>query len=404
MPRVLVVDRQLSRTQQVVGADDTWRPLGDGGLLHAEVTSDRLEQFRAGGALGVDVDRTMSTAVVGAPTVEGAPMDMRGEDHPLPSLRELEPRLGGSVDDARDTGEGVLVGVVDTGMRAHPWLDGAYLASPNDFESSGTQARRQVVAASRRGDAGPDEAAAARSRRETGHGTFVTGLVLQQAPAASVWLERALDSGGNGLTSAVVEAATTLARRGVHVLNLSLGCFSDDAASKTVMRRLAEDLYRIRPDMVIVAAAGNIDGNDDPTTPQPFWPAAVEQVLAVGSVDDASSTTWSTWSNRGPWVDLAAPGHRLLSTYVTGPVALEADQPAVDYSGWARWSGTSFSTAVVSGAIARLMSARGITAHEAALALKAGELSTGRTEAEGEVPSVPVVAARSWDEHLIATG
>jgi hypothetical protein len=311
-------------------------------------------------------------------------------------VRELEPRIRQASELRKDTGEGVLIGVVDTGMRAHPWLEGAYLASPTDFESAASQSARPTVRTAGTTTEG--------QQQETGHGTFVTGLVLQQAPAASVWLERALDSSGSGLTSAVVEAATTLARRGVHVLNLSLGCFSDDVASKAVMRRLAEDLYRIRPDMVIVAAAGNIDGNDDPTTPQAFWPAAVEQVLAVGSVDDASSTTWSAWSNRGPWVDVAAPGYRLLSTYVNGPVALEAGAPAVDYAGWARWSGTSFSTAVVSGAIARLMSAHGITAQQAALALKRGELSTGSTTAEGDVPSVPVVAARSWAEHLVVTG
>ena len=97
----------------------------------------------------------------------------------------------------------------------------------------------------------------------------------------------------------------------------------------------------------------------------------------------------------------AAPGHRLLSTYVSGTVPVARGERTTSYRGWARWSGTSFSAAVVSGAIARLMTARGISARDAVLALQRGELSTGRTAAAGDVPSVPVVAARSWDEHLL---
>lgn len=396
MHRVIVIDRNLAEIQRLLGDDIEWSAVGRGGLVSAVLSSENYETIRsrsAQPALGVDSDRPMLTAHLASPhVVQGAPMDYHGQGTPLPSLRQLEPRLRKTSDNG--TGEGVLVGVVDTGMHSHPWLDGGFLAAPADFEPYAAAGRDA-------GGAGGPSAEESVSQ-EVGHATFVTGLILQQAPAAGVWIERALDRSGLGITSSVAEAANTLARRGVDILNLSLGCFSGDPASRRVMQRLVEDLRRTHPDMVIVAAAGNIDGSgDNPQAPADFWPAALDEVVAVGSVDSPTSSAWSAWSNRGEWIDLAAPGYRLLSTYVDGPVAIPSKPEPVRYAGWARWSGTSFSTAVVSGAIARLMTERSVSATKAVTLLRAGALSHGRrTAIEGGAPSVPVVAPRSWRDTL----
>ncbi|PZA19498.1 hypothetical protein DMO24_20420 [Modestobacter versicolor] len=316
--------------------------------------------------------------------VSGAPMHMRGEGAPMPTRAQLRDRRdspGGAW-----TGEGVLVGTVDTGVQPHPWLAGGYLSAPSDFEPHPAA-----------GDgAGPTEPL------EVGHGTFIAGLVLQQAPAAGVWVERALGPTGEALSSQVAEAAMTLARRGVQVLNLSLGCFADDPNSREVMQQLVDDLHAVSPEMVVVAAAGNLGGPGEPATPEDFWPAALRDVVAVGAVETPTSTRWAEWSNRGRWVDLAAPGSRLVSTFVEGTVAT-TDGEQLRYEGWARWSGTSFAAAVAAGAIARLMTGRRpLTAKEAVAALRSGAYSSGWTRPDGAVPAVPVVRLATWDQQQAA--
>jgi thermitase len=59
-----------------------------------------------------------------------------------------------------------------------------------------------------------------------------------------------------------------------------------------------------------VAAAGN-DGSATPN-----YPAAYSSVIAVGSVDKSDHK--SSFSNYGRWVDVAAPGSDILSTYDNG--------------------------------------------------------------------------------------
>ena len=73
------------------------------------------------------------------------------------------------------------------------------------------------------------------------------------------------------------------------------------------------------------------------------------QSLSMGEGD---ACEWAALPNRGTWVDFAAPGEDLVSTYFKYRPR-KGHGPRFD--GWAEWTGTSFSTAVVSGAIARTM-------------------------------------------------
>lgn len=311
---------------------------------------------------------------LGQVRVEGTGMDYHGTGVPVASLRQLarrdvlEAAQGGDPD--RIPGEGVLVGLVDGPMVDHPWLDGGYLASPNEFDSFVPDGTRWPPA---------------ERNRLVGHCTFVCGLILQQAPGAGVWTEKVL-ADGSAMADHVRKAALTLVERGVKILNLSLGCWSDRADTRNVLQTMVTELLARNPELVIVAAAGNVEPGQDRDGVE-FLPAQLDNVVSVGSVrGDAGDDliTWADWSNKGPALDFAANGTAVLSTFLDGCVPRSTG--AMDFRGWAEWSGTSFACAIVSGAIASTMTRHGMTAKQAVDHLKANPIA--RTS-QHQVPVVP---------------
>lgn len=255
---------------------------------------------------------------------------------------------------------GVAVGLVDTAMVNHDYLTGAWTGP-----YPGARDGRPVYA-------------------EHGHATFIAGLIRQYAPAATLRLLPILDGRGeaNAWTTAhqIVEAA----RAGVDVLNLSFVCYTQDGAAPLV---LATALERLGSSTVVVAAAGNhgfLGGGEDH---KPAYPAAFPNVIAVGA-DNAAGTDSAPFSAKGPWITVQAPGTNLESTYLSGTVSVwqdpDGDGPAPNtrrdeqFGGYARWSGTSFAAAVVSGMIA----ARTVPGRRSAAEASAQLL--GRAWADGE--------------------
>jgi subtilisin family serine protease len=252
------------------------------------------------------VDEVVGNHTIGVGD-EGVPT--AADAHP-----ELRPRDG-------DPGAGVLVGVADTAFHRNEWLEGGYSAPPS------TLWREQ--------DGRP-------LRYESGHATFVTGTILQQAPGAVVSVRRVLGDDGTADSWSVAKALVQFERLGIDVLNLSLGCFTDDDREPLV---LSTALARLNPDLVVVASAGNHGQHSN----RALWPAALPRVVAVGATDDGGQE--QDWSPKGPWVDVLAPGFDVVSTYIPGVV--EVGSSKEDFSrGLATWSGTSFSAARVSGAVA----------------------------------------------------
>jgi subtilisin family serine protease len=159
-----------------------------------------------------------------------------------------------------------------------------------------------------------------------------------------------------------------LAASGVDVLNLSLGCFTGDGNPPLA---LATAIGRVSPETVVVAAAGNYDEADIKqglTLTTPMWPAALDDVVAVGASDGDGHR--AQFSPDLPWVNFLAPGVGVESTYLTGRVRAgsedaHADATSEAFTGWANWSGTSFAAASVSGAIAARIKPGHRTAREA---------------------------------------
>jgi len=278
----------------------------------------------------------------------------RSADHAVGTTETLG-RLEG------DAGS-LVVGVVDTGIvlhddiqhgTPHPWL--ASRVVPSEIAEGRLPDDRRFLEP---GDA---------------HGTFVAGLVLKEAPAASIRMVPALE-GGFTSEEIVADAIDTLGREGVKLINLS---FSGDTADRGGDRPALLDaaLSRLPLDVVVVAAAGNFA--DD----RPAWPASHERVIAVGAVDERSdgSVQPAAFTSFGPWVDAYADGVAVLGPFCWYEESADPDRCDIGscwhgsdprrpqrYQGWARWSGTSFAAATVTGAIARLAGDEDIAVQDAA--------------------------------------
>jgi len=162
-----------------------------------------------------------------------------------------------------------------------------------------------------------------------GHGTMVAGIVHLVAPTAQIMPLKAFGADGSGYLSNVIRAVYYAVQNGASVINMS---FSVATYSQEMVSAIK---FAARHQVICVASAGN-DGKDEYV-----YPAALGNVMGVAST--TNNDTLSSFSNYGDdvvWV--AAPGEGIITTYPFGTYA----------AGW----GTSFSTPMVSGAAALLLS------------------------------------------------
>ncbi|GGS67019.1 serine protease [Planobispora rosea] len=217
---------------------------------------------------------------------------------------------------APPAGEGhVTVAVPDTGVAAHPW----WRESPW-FRGGGHDAPES-----------PDSDGDGELDAQAGHGTFIAGLVLRSAPGARLRPIRVLDGHGIGDEAGLLRILARMRDSPPQVLNLSFGGHTFDDLPSPLVRTAVEELTGT----AVVACAGNTASD------RPFWPAALPGVIAVGALDAAEEAR-APFSAYGPWVDACARGEWLSSTFLAHGA----------FRGYARWSGTSFAAAAVSGAIA----------------------------------------------------
>jgi membrane-anchored mycosin MYCP len=183
-----------------------------------------------------------------------------------------------------------------------------------------------------------------------GHSMFVQSLIHREAPAATIHLNGALGgSTGRANSWDTARAMMQVAfDHQVDILNLSLGTYSP-AGPPLVIRRAIE---RLTPHVLVVAAAGNHGAftllAKGRTRQSAIWPGAQPQAIAVGAHDNFGSP--ADFSPNLPWVTCTALGVQVVGTYVDAEVTLSTGPTR--FQGFARWSGTSFSTATVSGAVA----------------------------------------------------
>lgn len=222
-------------------------------------------------------------------------------------------------------GQGITVAVIDSGVDLdHPDLQ-ANIVSSKNFVSGVSSA---------------DD--------DYGHGTHVAGIiagvnnnggVIGVAPKASLMPVKVLNYQGSGTIYNVAAGIEWAADNGAKIINLSLGSVSGSSTLKAAVD------YAYNKGVLVIAAGGNCgdssyDDNGCSYQDQPVYPGAYGNVMAVASTD--SSDNQSSFSNQGSYIDIAAPGSTIYSTYLS--------------SSYTFMSGTSMATPHVAGLAALLWS------------------------------------------------
>ncbi len=176
------------------------------------------------------------------------------------------------------------------------------------------------------------------SSQQNGHGTAVASMIIGQnpltpgvAPGADIISVRIADDLGQSDSFVLSQGIVAAVDAGAQLINISLGSFGDSALVRNAIE------YARAAGALIIASTGN-NGIDRVT-----YPAANSGVIAVGAVDAAGNHL--DFSNTGDQVAISAPGFGVNAAWTDGKAA--------------RVNGTSFSSPIVTGAIAALMSQPG---------------------------------------------
>jgi len=254
-------------------------------------------------------------------------------------------------------GEGVLVGILDSGIDAtHPALaDNVAMVRcliPGEDAAAGRPADWGAAAAER-----------------AGHGTHVAGIVAAVpgtggpagvAPRAKLIGYRIFPDFPAGppkpaQNSVIIDSIRAAIDDGCHIINLSI---EGSTLKEDGVRSAIDDAWN--SGVLCIAAAGNGYGN--PVS----YPAALPHCVAVTAIgregafpnripftravsqqraSSDSAVFLASFSNYGPKVQFTAPGHAIVSTFPNG--------------GWWFSSGTSMAAPFITGLLARLLSDNG---------------------------------------------
>lgn len=292
----------------------------------------------------------------------------------IKSLDELYSIKNQNIDEIWDisTGAGVVVAVIDTGVDYnHPDLWANIWVNPkavSDYNGDGKIDlndvdinANQIIDKSeiKRNFIGKDFAENDFDPKDNadGHGTHMAGIIAATrnnyigitgiAPDAQIMAIKALDDNGRGKFSNLAKAVVYASDMGADVINSSWGC-----QCETPKMLLKAYRYANRLGVVNVAAAGNYA-----TLASLHTPSNLTETISVTALDYKNDL--ASFANYGDAVDIAAPGYNLLSTLAHGTLYRENPSTRMFYDtnyDYYYQSGTSVSTAYISGVIALILS------------------------------------------------
>ena len=238
-------------------------------------------------------------------------------------------RIGSREAQEKSTGEGVKVGILDSG------IDVNHEALKENIEGG-----EAIVECS------PHPHCDETWDDDHGHGTHVAGTAgsvnkkIGVATEVELYSIKVLDRHARGSVSDVVEGIDEAVEMEMDIINMSLGS-SDDSYGDT-LQRAVEDAHG--EGVIQVAAAGNNDLDEDSVV----YPAAFEEVIAVSATDEDDEM--AEFSSIGPEVEFAAPGADIYSAWEGGEY----------YEG----NGTSMASPHVAGVAALVLAMEGYETEE----------------------------------------
>ncbi len=189
------------------------------------------------------------------------------------------------------------------------------------------------------------------------HGTIIAGMIAASSNNAigiagiswrtKIMPLRVLDNKGDGEVLNVIRAIDYAVEKKVDAINMSFVGDFDSPLLKAAVKRASD------AGIMVVAAAGNDRKIASDGQSYPVYPACynkdIDGVVGVSSLDPLGQK--ALFSDYGNCTDISAPGMDLYSTQ-----AVNYEYPGFDAFYGSGWSGTSLSTALVSGSIALLKS------------------------------------------------
>ena len=212
----------------------------------------------------------------------------------------------------------VTIAVVDTGVTPLGDLAGALVPGVDLVDGSGSTADTN----------GHGTAVASVIAARTDNGIGIAGVCGR----CTIMPVRVFDASGSASTAAVAAGITWAVDHGADVVNLSLSGSQDSPVLDNAIA------YATGHDVTVVIAAGNGGSSDAGHDGYPA--AASPTAVRVAAVDQNGALF--AWSNRGAWVDIAAPGS-VAALLANGTVSLGVQ-------------GTSMAAPYVSGTVGLMLS------------------------------------------------
>ena len=157
----------------------------------------------------------------------------------------------------------------------------------------------------------------------TGHGTCISGLICAKentqrvtglAANVDLYMARVLDENNEADIERVIRAIRWAMDKKVNIIHMSFGIKTYSEALNEVVQEAYEK------GILLVAAAGN-DGTADENESTVEYPAAFENVIAVGCTNEKNKK--ADFSSSGNEIDVVAPGEKILGSGEFGGVVVE---------------------------------------------------------------------------------
>lgn len=209
---------------------------------------------------------------------------------------------------AISTGVGQIVGVIDGGINMnHPAFDGKVVSGWDYVDN----------------DSIADEVPGGVN---SGHGTFVAGVIHLVVPDATIRSYRVSDIEGEADGWVVAEAILQALADGCKIINVSLTTYKTHQAIATACR------YASNQNVIVTCAAGN-EYNEIG-----YYPGSDPNTVAVAALD--TNLALAGFSCYGEYIAVVAPGTDIYSPFLD--------------DGYAWWSGTSFAAPFAAAELAML--------------------------------------------------